>query len=134
RDLKGSARAEELVRQAEVLHASGVEAQEAVQHGEQALSSVPAGEVGEPLERLSKIAKEPAAIIDIYERQVTRCKAPSDKLHALARAAQVAAHHEDFERARKFLDVSLSGAVPEQTLAVLERAATESDELHGGQR
>jgi tetratricopeptide (TPR) repeat protein len=47
-DLTGPSRAEEMVRQAEILVAAGVEPQEALQHGEQALSSVPPDEV-EPL-------------------------------------------------------------------------------------
>jgi hypothetical protein len=133
-NLTGSARAEELVRQAEVLVEAGVEASEAVQHGEQSLTSVPPAEVGVLLERLAKITKEPSAVIDIYERQVTRCKVPADRLHALARAAQVAAQHDVFDRARQFLDVALGGSVQEETLATLEDAARESDLERGGDR
>ncbi|HWA74885.1 MAG TPA: hypothetical protein VG937_21225 [Polyangiaceae bacterium] len=132
--LAGPARAEELVRQAEVLVEAGVEPGEAVQHGEQALTSVAPSEVAPLLERLAKITKEPGAIIDIYERQVTRCKVPADRLQALARAAQVAAQHEVFDRARQFLDVALGGSVQEETLAALEDAARESDLERGGDR
>lgn len=133
-ELRGVARAEELVRQAEVLCQAGVDPQEAVQHGEQSLSSVPPAEVGPLLERLAAIASGPEAIVDIYERQVTRCKAPQDKLQALARAAQVAASHGAFDRARHFMDVALGGAVQEETLEVLEEAARTSDERLGGDK
>jgi hypothetical protein len=132
--LSGPDRAIELVRQAEVLASAGVDASEAVQHGEQALTSVPPAEVGPLLERLAKIANEPSAIIDIYERQVTRCKAPPDRLRALARAAQVAAAHDVFDRARQFLDVALGGSVQEETLLALEDAARENDAASGSDR
>ena len=132
--LSGPERAAELVRQAEVLASAGVEAGEAVQHGEQALTSVSPSEVAPLLERLAVIAKEPNAIIDIYERQITRCKAPPDRLRALARAAQVAAAHDIFDRARQFLDVALGGSVQEETLAALEDAARENDAASGGDR
>ncbi|MFZ5897346.1 MAG: hypothetical protein ACOY0T_40200 [Myxococcota bacterium] len=132
--LSGAERAKELVRQASVLADAGVEAGEAVQHGEQALTSVAPAEVGPLLESLAAIAKEPSAIIDIYERQVTRCKAPPDRLRALSRAAQVAAEHGVYDRARQFLDVALGGSVQEETLAALEDAARESDFEQGGDR
>ncbi len=48
KDLSGSARAAELVRQAEVQVAAGIDPLEAMQHGESGLASVPAAEV-EPL-------------------------------------------------------------------------------------
>ncbi|HEY8943015.1 MAG TPA: hypothetical protein VIM73_02085, partial [Polyangiaceae bacterium] len=133
-ELRGMPRAEELVRQAEVLSEAGVEPTEAVQHGEQALSSVPPSEVSPLLERLAKLATGAQAVIDIYERQVTRCKAPSDRLAALARAAQVAAEHQTFDRARQFLDVALGGNIQEQTLEALESAARTSDRELGGDR
>ncbi len=133
-ELSGPARAEEMVRQAEVLLQAGVEASEAVQHGEQALTSVPPGEVEPLLERLAKIAKEPAAIVDLYERQVTRCKNPQDKIAALARAARMAAAHEAYDRARGFLDLMLSGAFQEETIGVLEDAARTFDTERGGDR
>ncbi|HYO95689.1 MAG TPA: hypothetical protein VER33_14305 [Polyangiaceae bacterium] len=133
-ELSGSTRAQELVRQAEVLRQVGVPPAEALQHGEQALTSVPPAEVDPLLERLSRLAESPAAIIDIYERQVTRCKVPSDRLQALARAAQVAAEHEDLERARQFLDIALGGSIQDETLAVLEDSARQSDLESGGNR
>ncbi|MGC4088260.1 MAG: hypothetical protein QM756_10235 [Polyangiaceae bacterium] len=132
--MSGPERAKELVRQASVLAEAGVEASEAVQHGEQALTSVAPSDVAPLLESLSAIAKEPAAIIDIYERQVTRCKAPPDRLRALSRAAQIAASHGVYDRARQFLDVALGGSVQEETLSALEDAARESDLERGGER
>lgn len=133
-ELSGPPRAEELVRQAEVLAEVGVDAAEAVQHGEQGLPSVPAAEAEPLLDRLARIAKEPDAVIELYERQVTRCKAPADRLQALARAAQVAARYENFERARQFFDIALSGSVQEETLLLLERAAGEGDDPDKTQR
>src|SRR5688500_5741529 len=121
--LTGPPRAEELVRQAEVLRDVGMEIQEAVQHGEQGLPSVAATDAQPLLERLAKIAGTPGAIIDLYERQVTRCKVPSDRLAALARAAQVAAEHDSFDRARQFFDLALAGTLQDDTLETLELSA-----------
>lgn len=130
-DLTGPSRADEMVRQAEVLVAAGVDAQEALQHGEQALTSVPADEVEPLLQRLSNLAPTPAQRIDLYERQIVRCKAPSDRLTALARAAAVAAEHDALDRARGFFDLALGagGGTQEDTLEVLETAARNADAM-----
>src|SRR5690606_37427198 len=90
-ELSGPPRAEEMVRQAEVMAEAGVDAEEVLQHGEQALTSVAPEDVEPLLTRLARLAKAPGHIIDLYERQVTRCKSPADRLRALARAAEVAA-------------------------------------------
>jgi cellulose synthase operon protein C len=127
--LSGPSRAEELVRQAEVLVAAGVDPQEAAQHGEQALSSVPNSEVEPLLERLSRLAVGAEQVIDLYERQIMRCKAPADRLTALARAAQIAAEHGQLERARGFFDLALSGnPAQEETLSALEGIARATDQ------
>lgn len=126
-DLSGPPRAEEMVRQAEVMTQAGVDAEEAIQHGEQALTSVPPEEVEPLLTRLAELAKAPGHVIDLYERQVTRCKSPLDRLRALARAAQVAAEHDAFDRARQFFDIALGGGVQEETLTVLEDIARQAD-------
>jgi hypothetical protein len=126
-ELSGPPRAEEMVRQAEVMAQADVDAEEAIQHGEQALTSVSPEDVEGLLERLAALAKAPGHIIDIYERQVTRCKSPTDRLRALARAAHVAASHDSLERARQFFDIALGGGVQEETLAVLEDVAREAD-------
>ncbi len=130
-DLSGPARAEELVRQAEVLVEAGVEPEEAIQHGEQALTSVAPEDVEPLLARVAKIAKAPGHIIDLYERQVTRCKAPADRLKALARAAQIAAENDALDRTRAFFDLALGGGVQEDTLTVLEDIAREADSARG---
>lgn len=130
--LSGPPRAEEMVRQAEVLVRAGVDVETAMQHGEQSLTSVAADEVEPLLERLASLATEPAQHVDLYERQVTRCKAPGDRLRALGRAAQVACEKGDRERCRAFFDIALGGGVQEETLEVLVGMAREWDEEQGG--
>ncbi len=133
-DLSGPSRAEEMVRQAEVLVKAGVDPAEAIQHGEQALTSVAPDEVGALLERLGALAAAPGHVVDIYERQVGRCKAPADRLRALARAAQVAADKEALDRARGFFDIALGGGVQEETLEALEGVARDGDAARGEQK
>jgi tetratricopeptide (TPR) repeat protein len=128
RELSGPARAEEMVRQAEVLLKAGVEALEAVQHGEQALTSIAPAEVEPLLDRLGKLLDGPAAVIDLYERQVGRCKSPADRLTALARAAQVAAERDALERSRGFFDIAIGAGAQDETLEALERIARATDE------
>ncbi len=125
--LSGPARAEETVRQAEVLAGTGVEAGQAISHGEQALTSVAPSEVEPLLARLAKLTDQAPRIIEIYERQVTRSKAPSDKLAALGRAASVAASLASYDKARTFFDLALGGAVQEDTLNALVSLARASD-------
>jgi len=127
RDMTGMERARELARQAEARVAAGAAPLEALQHGETGLSGVPPEDAEELLARLAALAEEPTAIVDLYERQITRCKAPADRVHALARAAQVAASKGQIDRARRFFDLSLSGAPTEETLATLEQAAADGD-------
>jgi cellulose synthase operon protein C len=133
RDLSGAERAEEMVRQAEVLIQTGVEVAEAIQHGEQALTSVGADEVEPLLSRLANLTQQPEQVIDLYERQVTRCKAPADRLRALARAAQVAAERGSIERARTFFDIGLGGAVHDETMALFVEVARKTDAERGDQ-
>jgi Tfp pilus assembly protein PilF len=134
RDLSGPVRAEEMVRQAEVMVSAGVSPEEAIQHGEQALTSVGPDEVELLLKRLSEISSSPSHIIDLYERQVTRCKNPNDRLRALARAAQVAASHNSLDRARAFFDISLGGGIQDETLSILEEVARGADGTAGGDK
>ncbi len=128
RELSGASRAEEMVRQAEVLVRAGVDPLEAVQHGEQALTSVAPDDVGALLARLGKLVDAPGHVIDLYERQVARCKAPTDRLNALARAAQIAAERDALDRSRGFFDIALAAGVQEETLGTLENAARATDE------
>ncbi|MET0794642.1 MAG: hypothetical protein ABW061_24185, partial [Polyangiaceae bacterium] len=125
--LSGPARAEEMVRQAEVLADTGVEAGQAISHGEQALTSVPPSDVEPLLARLAKLTDSTPRIIEIYERQVTRSKAPSDKLAALGRAASVAARLSAYDKSRAFFDLALGGALQEDTLNALVAVAQAAD-------
>ncbi|HEY3816211.1 MAG TPA: hypothetical protein VGL81_03520 [Polyangiaceae bacterium] len=133
RDMTGIERARELARQAEVRAAAGAPRSEAVQHGEAGLSGVAPSEAEELLSRLAAIAEQPSDVVDLYERQISRCKNPTDRVSALARAAQIAAAREQIDRARLFLDLALSGTPSEEMLATLERAARDGDRATGGQ-
>ena len=133
RDMTGLERARELARQAEVRAAAGAPALEAVQHGEAGLSGVAPSEAEELLSRLAAIAPQPTDVVDLYERQISRCKLPTDRVSALARAAQVAASKDQIDRARLFLDLALSGTPSDEMLATLERSAREGDRATGGQ-
>lgn len=128
RELSGPARASEMVRQAEVLVTAGVDPLEAVQHGEQALTSVAPADVEPLLDRLGKLADAPGHVIDLYERQIGRCKSPGDRLGALARAAQIAGERDALDRARGFFDMALATGAQEDTLSTLESVARASDE------
>ncbi len=112
--------------------AAGVDPLEAMQHGESGLASVPAGEVDPLLSRLAALTQAPGHVIDLYERQVGRCRVPADRLAALARAAQVAAERGANDRARSFFELALGGGVQEDTLVALEGAARLGDERAGG--
>jgi tetratricopeptide (TPR) repeat protein len=129
--LSGPARAEEMVRQAEIRLRAGVDVPDAIQHGEQALTSVAPDQVEPLLQRLGKLTDDADQRIDLYERQVTRCKLPADRLRALSRAAQVAAELDSLERSRTFFDITLGGNVPVETMELLETLAAETDERLG---
>jgi tetratricopeptide (TPR) repeat protein len=132
KEMSGYARATELVRQAEVQVRAGVDPLEAMQHGESALTSVPPGDVEPLLARLGALTQAPGHVIDLYERQVGRCRAPADRLIALARAAQVAAERGANDRARSFFELALGGGVQEDTISALEGAARLGDDRAGG--
>jgi tetratricopeptide (TPR) repeat protein len=134
RDLTGADRAEELVRQAEGRVKAGSPHAEAVQHGESGLTSVPPDEVEPLLARLVALAETPGEVVDLYERQITRCKAPADRVKALARAAQAAGAHDQLDRARGFFDLALAGTPGEDALVALEDAARETDVKVGQKR
>ncbi len=55
-------------------------------------------------------------------------------MKALARAAQVAALHDEVERARGFFELALSGTPAPEALALLEQAAQDSDAESGDDR
>jgi tetratricopeptide (TPR) repeat protein len=133
-DLAGAERATELVRQAEARVAAGATRSDAIAHGEQGLAGVPPVEAEKLLERLAVIADKPGEVVDLYERQVSRCKVPADRMQALARAAQVAGTRGQLDRARVFFELALSGVPSDETLAMLEDAASEGDRVAGGDK
>lgn len=134
REVHGEDRGNELVRQAEVRVRAGMPRADAISHGEQGLPFIPPADVEPLLERLSQLAAKPADVIDLYERQVTRSKAPVDRVRALSRAAQVASMRGQPERARGFFELALTGAPADDTLGTLENAAREGDKFGGGDR
>lgn len=134
REVQGEDRGNELVRQAEVRVRAGMPRADAIGHGEQGLAFIPPADVEPLLERLAQLAAKPVDVIDLYERQVTRSKAPPDRVRALARAAQVASMRGQPERARGFFELALVGAPADDTLGVLESSARDGDKLAGGDR
>ncbi len=134
KEVTGPDRAYELVRQAEVRVKSGMPRQDALQHGEAGMVSIAATDAEPLLDRLAQLATKPSEVVDLYERQVSRSKAPLDRVKALARAAQVAATRGAPDRARGFCELALAGAPTEETLGILELAAREGDRLAGGDK
>jgi hypothetical protein len=133
RDMTGMERATELARQAEARISAGATPLEALQHGEAGLSSVPPEDSEDLLSRLAIIAAEPNDVVDLYERQITRCRTPLDRVRALARAAQVAASNGQIDRARRFFDIALSATPTEEMLAILEKSAADGDRKGDGE-
>ncbi|MEY4551195.1 MAG: hypothetical protein RL685_7390, partial [Pseudomonadota bacterium] len=131
RELSGVARADEMVRQAEVLVMCGLEPSQAIMHGERALGSVNTDRAEPLLQRLAGLADNAEHKIDVYERQTDRCKGVTERLFALSRAAQVASEQGDLKRARRFFDQALNDGVPDGGLEILEKAARASDAGRG---
>ncbi|MBI4699765.1 MAG: hypothetical protein HY744_01140 [Deltaproteobacteria bacterium] len=123
RSLSADSRAEELIRQADVMVQAGADPLEAIHHGEPGLGGLDPAAAEALLPRLATLTDAPGHIIDIYERQVARCRLPAERVKALARAAQVATDQGAVDRARDFFHAALSGGVHEETLASLEAAA-----------
>lgn len=131
-DLASGDRAEELVRQAEAMVEAAADAIDAIQHGELALAGVAPESAQGLLMRIAALSDAPGHIIDLFERQVARCKKPQQRVEALAQAALVAAERGAVDRAREFFNQALSGGVHEETLASLESAARKADASSGG--
>jgi len=127
RDLTGPARAEELVRQAEVLAVAGMAPKEAISHGEQALTSVDPHEVGPLLDRLAALTTDVLGKVQVYERQVPRCKSPDDRQRALVRAAEIASGLEQDQKVHQFFELALGIAGPGEALADLRALVKEAD-------
>ncbi len=134
RDATGQDRANELVRQAESRVKAGMPRNEAIQHGEVGLTSVAPSEAEPLLERLAQLAAKPNDVIDLYERQVSRSKAPADRVRALGRAAQIASTRGQLDRARGFFELAITGTPSDETLTAVETAAREGDAAAGGEK
>lgn len=134
REVSGPDRAHELVRQAEVRVQAGMARGDAISHGEAGLTGIAPSDVEPLLERLAALAAKPGDVVDLYERQVSRSKAPHDRVKALARAAQVAAGRGQADRARGFLELALAGTPAEETLQLIEGTARDGDRMTGGDR
>lgn len=134
REVSGAERAHELVRQGEVRVDAGMGRAEAIAHGEGGLTGIAPGEAEPLLERLAAFAAKPSDVVDLYERQVSRAKAPTDRVRALSRVAQVAAARGQAERARSFLELALAGSPTDETLELVEASAAEGDRATGGDR
>ncbi len=132
--LSGMPRGEELVRQARVRIDLGIPRIEALEHGEIGLGAVPPGEATVLMNALSELAPTPLAAVELYERQITRCKTPGDKLAAIVRAyrksieleatggAQVA------DKTRELVELALGlAAAPEDAFDSLYAAASPLD-------
>lgn len=131
-DLTGSSRAHELVRQAEERLKAGGPRVETLAHGEQGLTSISPADAEELLQRLAAIAEDAANVVDLYERQIGRCKTPHDRITALGRAAQVAGAFGQFERAGNLFDLALGGNPGDDAIQALEEAARDADKHMGG--
>ena len=130
--LTDHARAEEYVRQAESMVQAAADPVEAIQHGELGLAAIDPSEADPLLRRLLGLSDAPGHQIDLYERQVIRCKQPTDRIAALAKAAQVAAEKGEAERARDFFNAALTGGLTDDALESLEAAARAADQAAGG--
>jgi len=115
--VSGPARAEELIRQAQVRISLGVAAQEAMEYAEIGLGAVPVTDAGELLDRLASFAPTAMAAIELYERHIGRCKTPPDKLSAIVRAYHAAVvrlpnaqleHQAVEDKARELVELALS--------------------------
>ena len=122
------ARATELVRQAEVrVNAGDAARSRRCSTARPDSTSVPAAEAEPLLERLALLAEKPGDVIDLYERQVSRCKAPADRTRALARAAQVAGRSAASSNARAASSSSPSPARPPTRRSRCWKAARDGD-------
>ena len=131
RDLTGLARAGELVRQAEVSVRAGVPYSEAIAHSEPGLIELSLDEAEPLVERLAALAGSADDVIEVYERQVARARAPLDRVRSLARAAQVASAKGNLDRAQASLELALSGVPSAETLAVVSDFAVAGDRATG---
>ncbi|HEU4536196.1 MAG TPA: hypothetical protein VFS00_18860, partial [Polyangiaceae bacterium] len=125
RGRSGFARAEELVRQAEVRARAGVEPALALAHGEAGLPGMPFDEAEALLLRLAALVP-PADAPAAFERYVERAPSRHDRARAFVRAARFALHHSLGPRASALLERAIVSGGPtlgDDTLAPLEQGA-----------
>ncbi|WP_394850404.1 hypothetical protein LZC95_23465 [Pendulispora brunnea] len=134
RELTGRPRAVELTRQAEIAVRAGVPYSEAIAHSEPGLVDLSLDDAEPLVERLAALAGTADDVIEVYERQVARARAPLDRVRSLARAAQVASAKDNLERAQAFLELALSGVPSAETLAVVSDFAVAGDRATGGEQ
>jgi hypothetical protein len=136
-ELNGEPRAAELVRQAEMRVRAGMAWPESVQHGETALGGLTFEETLPLLARLAAMipaAGGATAVVDLYERQVSRSRGNEAREKALSKAAQVAGERGELKRARAFFELAVTGTPSDATLDALVKAATEGDGDRDGLR
>jgi hypothetical protein len=130
RALTGTARATELVRQAEVLVGLGAERPLALRHAEPGLPAVDPAEVGPLLDRLVALAGIDQ-VIDLHERLIARTATHEERALSIAAATRTttkaSAHHLE----RFFANVT-GVCAGEPALSALERLAREGDAARGG--
>ena len=136
KEVTGVDRARELVRQAEARVKAGAPTARGPAARRGRAHSVPPGRGRRAArERSAAIAEKPADIVDLYERQISRCKAPADRVRALARAAQVAAAKGQVERARGLLRARAERHADRRHARRRSRtAARDGDTQTGGER
>lgn len=135
----GPARAEELIRQAKVRISLGMSVDEALGHGEIGLGAVPPSEAGVLVEQLAALAPNAMFAVELYERQIGRCKVPVDKLAAIVRAYKraidaVAASEGGApveEKAKELVELALAVSGTDDPFDALWAAAAGVDETRG---
>ena len=139
----GAARAQELIRQAKVRIALGVDVEEAIGHGEIGLGAVPPAEAVPLIAELAALAPRALLAVELYERQIGRCKAPADKLAAIVRAYRRAiesVHVSPDEateleaKAKELAEMALAVGGADDPFDALFSVAREVDEQHGTDR
>lgn len=131
RELVGTPRGTEFVRQAEVLHGAGVPVTEAIVHGEEALLSVPMDEAEPFLARLAALADDKQIRVAVYERQAARAKTIEERRTSLCRAAEIALEHDERQKALEFMTLALATATPDEGLDELISHVRDLDDEAG---
>ncbi|HEU4409648.1 MAG TPA: hypothetical protein VFS43_30615 [Polyangiaceae bacterium] len=126
RGRSGAARADELVRQAEVRQKAGAEPATALAHAEPGLAGLPFDDAEPLLLRLAALAP-PAEAPDVLERYAERAPKPKDRGRAFVRAARFAAERGLAPRAAALFERAVvsagQGGLNDEALSALEEGA-----------